>query len=140
MSFGITVSFHLDPKAQLVLADRIQIQQVLVNLIRNAMEIMIETANDRRLELTTVAIPGDLVEVSVSDTGAGLAPEVAQNLFQPFVTTKRQGMGLGLSICRTIVEAHGGKIRVESRPGGGTIFLFTLRRAASESEEAGLGK
>ncbi len=129
---GIAVSFRLDPKAQLVLADRIQIQQVLVNLIRNAMEIMIETANDRRLEIATVAIPGDLVEVSVSDTGAGLAPEVMQNLFQPFVTTKRQGMGLGLSICRTIVEAHGGRIWVESRPGGGTIFRFTLRAAGTE--------
>ncbi len=129
---GIAVSFQLDPKAQLVLAARIQIQQVLVNLIRNAMEIMIETANDRRLEIATAAIPGDLVEVSVADSGAGLAPEVAQHLFQPFVTTKRQGMGLGLSICRTIVEAHGGKIRVESRPGGGTIFRFTLRGAAIE--------
>jgi two-component system sensor kinase FixL len=129
---GITVSFHLDPKAQLVLADRIQIQQVLVNLIRNAMEIMVETANERRLEIATVALPGDVVEVSVADTGAGLAPEVARNLFQPFVTTKRQGMGLGLSICRTIVEAHGGKIRVDSRPGGGTIFRFTLRAAAFE--------
>jgi two-component system sensor kinase FixL len=129
---GIAVSFRLDPKAQLVLADRIQIQQVLVNLIRNAMEIMLETANERRLEVTTVAIPGDLVEVSVADTGAGLAPEVAQNLFQPFVTTKQQGMGLGLSICRTIVEAHGGSILAESRPGGGTIFRFTLRAAAIE--------
>lgn len=131
---GIAVSFRLDPEAALVLADRIQIQQVLVNLIRNAMEIMMETANERRLEIATVALAEDLVEVSVADSGAGLAPEVAQHLFQPFVTTKRQGMGLGLSICRTIVEAHGGKIWVESRPGGGTVFRFTLR--AAEVEEA----
>ena len=67
--------------------------------------------------------------MSVADTGAGLAPEVAQHLFQPFVTTKRKGMGLGLSICRTIVEAHGGKIWVEAPPSGGTIFRFTLRTA-----------
>ncbi|MBI2741657.1 MAG: PAS domain S-box protein [Rhodospirillales bacterium] len=129
---GITVSFRLDPKADFVLADRIQIQQVLVNLIRNAMEIMTETANDRRLDIATAAGPVELVEVSVADTGSGLAPEVAKHLFQPFVTTKRQGMGLGLSICRTIVEAHGGKIWVEHRSGGGTIFRFTLRAAAME--------
>ena len=128
---GITVSFRLDPKADLVLADRIQIQQVLVNLIRNAIEVMTETANDRRLEIASAAGAGELVEVSVADTGAGLAPEVARHLFQPFVTTKRKGMGLGLSICRTIVEAHGGKIWVEDRPGGGTVFRFTLRAAES---------
>ena len=82
---------------------------------------------ERRLEIATVAVSDELAEVSVTDTGPGLAPEVSQHLFQPFVTTKRKGMGLGLSICRTIVEAHGGKIWVESRPGGGTIFRFTLR-------------
>ena len=133
----ITVSFRLDPKADFVLTDRIQIQQVLVNLIRNAMEVMIETANDRRLEIVTLATSDELVEVSVADTGAGLAPEVAQHLFQPFVTTKRKGMGLGLSICRTIIEAHGGKIWVEDRPGGGTIFRFTLRIAEIEEEVHG---
>lgn len=131
---GIAVSFRLDPKADLVLADRIQIQQVLVNLIRNAIEVMTETPNDRRLEIASVAGSRELVEVSVSDTGAGLAPDVARHLFQPFVTTKRKGMGLGLSICRTIVEAHGGKIWVEDRRGGGTVFRFTLRTA--EVEEA----
>ena len=134
---GISVSFQFDPNADLVLADRIQIQQVLVNLIRNAMEVMIETPNDRRLEIATAAGASDLVEVSVADTGSGLAPEVASQLFQPFVTTKRKGMGLGLSICRTIVEAHGGKIWVEDRPGGGTVFRFTLRGAQIEEAEHG---
>jgi two-component system sensor kinase FixL len=129
---GVEVSFRLDPNADLVLADRIQIQQVLVNLIRNAIEIMIESSNDRRLEIATVANSDDMVEVSVADTGAGLTQEVAQHLFQPFVTTKRKGMGLGLSICRTIVEAHGGKIWVEAPPSGGTIFRFTLRTARQE--------
>lgn len=132
---GISVSFRLDPKADLVLADRIQIQQVLVNLIRNAIEVMIETPNERRLEIATAVQSSELIEISVSDTGAGLAPEVARHLFQPFVTTKRKGMGLGLSICRTIVEAHGGRIWVESRPGEGTVFHFTLRVA--EIEDAG---
>jgi two-component system sensor kinase FixL len=136
---GISVFFRLDPRADVVLADRIQIQQVLVNLIRNAMEIMIESPNERRLEIATTANgdTSDLVEVSVSDTGTGLAPEVAAHLFQPFVTTKRKGMGLGLSICRTIVEAHGGKIWVEDRPGGGTIFRFTLRSAEIEEADHG---
>lgn len=131
---GIAVMFRLDPAADLVLADRIQIQQVLVNLMRNAIEVMSEGGAVRRLDIATAAGADDQVEVTVADTGAGLAPEVAKQLFQPFVTTKRKGMGLGLSICRTIVEAHGGKIWVESPPDGGTIFHFTLRAAAHERE------
>ena len=131
---GILVTFRLDPAADLVLADRIQIQQVLVNLMRNAIEVMSEGGTVRRLDIATAAGPEDQVEVTVADTGAGLAPEVARQLFQPFVTTKRKGMGLGLSICRTIVEAHGGKIWVESPPEGGTIFHFTLRAAADDRE------
>jgi two-component system sensor kinase FixL len=124
---GVHVTFALDPEASLVLADRIQVQQVLLNLIRNAIEAM-QDAPRRQLHVTTRALPDEgLVEVGVADTGPGLAPEVAERLFQPFVTTKAHGMGVGLSICRTIVEAHGGKIRAESRPGEGTQFRFTLR-------------
>ncbi len=132
---GIDVRFRLDPEATLVLADRIQVQQVLVNLVRNAIEALAETPPPRRLEIVTAGRDAGMVEVSVADTGSGLAPEVLRNLFQPFVTTKRKGMGLGLSICRTIVEAHGGKISVERREGGGTVFRFTLR-AGVEREEA----
>ena len=124
---GVRVSFRLDPDAPLVLADRIQIQQVLLNLIRNAIEAM-EGLERRELSVATEAKTDDgLVEVSVRDTGTGIAPEVAAQLFQPFVTTKQHGMGVGLSICRTIVEAHGGKITVESEPGRGTTFRFGLR-------------
>jgi two-component system sensor kinase FixL len=132
---GIEVSFRFDPTVDLVLADRIQIQQILVNLIRNAIEVMAESPNNlRRLEIATVSGIDDLVEISVADTGTGIAPEIAAQLFQPFVTTKRKGMGLGLSICRTIVEAHGGKIWVEAAPGSGTIFRFTLHTAAEEGD------
>ena len=102
--------------------------------MRNAIDVMSEGGEIRRLDIATVAGPDDQVEVTVADTGSGLAPEVARQLFQPFVTTKRKGMGLGLSICRTIVEAHGGKIWVESPADGGTIFHFTLRAAADDRE------
>lgn len=129
---GVAVSFRLYPDATLVFADRIQIQQVLVNLIRNAIEVMVDSAGPRELEISTAADDDGTIEVAVADTGAGLAPEVAAHLFQPFVTTKRKGMGLGLSICRTIVEAHGGRIWVDARPGRGTVFRFTLRPGKDE--------
>ena len=113
--------------ARLVLADRIQVQQVLLNLIRNAIEAM-QDAPRQGLVATTRAVPeGGFVEISVSDTGTGIAPEISSQLFQPFVTTKTHGMGVGLSICRTIVESHGGKISVESETDRGTTFRLTLR-------------
>ena len=136
---GIAVSFRLDSRVGNVLADRIQIQQVLVNLIRNAIEVLANHPAPRKLEIKSAALASDMVEISVSDTGPGLAPTVVEHLFQPFVTTKEKGMGLGLSICRTIVEAHGGKIWVDSPPQGGTAFHFTLR-AASEHEETSFGQ
>jgi len=122
---GISVEFQFDPAVDRVLADRVQIQQVLLNLIRNAMDAM-ETSQVQNLKITIAPIDNGYVRISVSDSGSGLAPEAAKQLFQPFVTTKRHGMGVGLSISRTIVEAHGGQIWVEPNPGGGTIFHFTL--------------
>ena len=128
---GVRVVFDFDPSAPFVLADRIQIQQVLLNLIRNAIEAMQETSR-RELRVATRSVDEGYVELSVTDTGPGLAPEVAAQLFQPFVTTKKHGMGVGLSICRTIVEAHGGKIWAESKQGEGTAFRFTLRTVGRE--------
>jgi len=93
---------------------------------------MAETDGRRELEIASVANSDSTVRIDVADTGPGLAPEVTAHLFQPFVTTKPKGMGLGLSICRTIVEAHGGRIWVNARPHGGTIFHFTLRSATDQ--------
>jgi len=133
----VRVTYELDPTAELVLTDRIQIEQVLLNLLRNAVEAM-QGAPRRELRVVTAARHDGMAQVSVIDTGPGLAPEVSAQLFQPFVTTKKQGMGVGLSICRTIVESHGGHIWAESVPGGGTAFRFTLR--AVDKEEVARGQ
>lgn len=101
---------------------------MLLNLIRNAIEAMQGHAR-RELSIASHRLDDGMVEITVADTGTGIAPEIASRLFQPFVTSKKTGMGVGLSISRTIVESHGGRIRAEARPGGGTIFHMTLRLA-----------
>ena len=122
---GIRVQFQFDPTVDQVLADRVQVQQVLLNLIRNAMDAM-ESATVRELTIAVVPDGDNQIRVSVSDSGSGIAPEITEQLFQPFITTKRQGMGVGLSISRSIIEAHGGRIWAKANPGGGTTFHFTL--------------
>jgi len=122
---GIDVQLELDPSADSVLVDRIQIQQVLVNLIRNAIDAMMET-EVRCLAIRTAAHDHNLVEVIIEDTGSGIGEAIAAQLFQPFITSKQNGMGIGLSICRTIIEAHGGRIWFEPRTTGGTAFHFTV--------------
>lgn len=129
---GILLRFNLDPDCDLVLVDRVQIQQVLVNLFRNALEAMANT-DRRELVVTNARATEDMIEVEVSDTGHGFSDDVQTKLFQTFFTTKETGMGVGLSISRTIVEAHGGRMSVESNPSGGATFHFTLP-AASSSE------
>ncbi len=121
----IGVELRVDPRANVALVDKIQIQQVLLNLIRNAVDA---TAGGMRLALVLATAPSadGMIEVSVADTGPGLGPTVREKLFQPFVTTKRDGMGVGLSICQSIVQAHGGRIWAEDHPGGGTVFRFTV--------------
>ena len=128
---GVRVRFQLDPTIDLVLADKVQIQQVLLNLIRNAIEAM-EQAPKRELTISTARAEDDMVADRVADTGHGISEEARSQLFQAFFTTKRHGMGVGLSICRTIVEAHGGQIRADADPGGGTTFTFTLRTVSEE--------
>jgi two-component system sensor kinase FixL len=129
---GIVTHFSFAPDATPVLIDRVQIQQVLINLMRNAFEAM-EGAEIRRLDIATARIDPRTVQVTVSDTGCGIAPQVREHLFEAFNTSKDSGMGLGLSICRTIVEAHGGHIRAVARPEGGTAFEFTLTGPAPET-------
>jgi len=123
----VEVSFDLAEPAREVMVDRVQVQQVLLNLIRNANEAMQDCSHRKLICKISGVTDKGMVQISVSDTGSGLAPHVEQKLFQAFISTKGTGMGIGLSICRTIVEAHGGRIWVESTPNQGTTFCFTLR-------------
>jgi two-component system sensor kinase FixL len=132
---GVRVTFALDAKADRVFVDKVQIHQVLLNLIRNALEAMQDSV-ERDLVLATRRRDGTMIELSVADTGPGIAPDIAAQVFQPFITTKAQGMGLGLSISRTIVAAHGGRLWVEGNPGGGTVFRLTLKAVAEEPGDA----
>lgn len=133
----VEVRLDLQPRGQRVLADRTQVQQVLVNLMHNAIEAM-EESERRSLTVTARPVEGEMVEIAVADTGPGIPPEIAADLFKPFNTTKRSGMGVGLSVCRTIVEAHGGRIQAEPNPGGGTVFRFTLPAVSAEGEASQL--
>lgn len=131
---GVRVRQDVASGVDLVLVDRVQIQQVLVNLFRNALEAM--EATERRELLVALNPAADtMVEIAVADTGHGIKPEILPRLFEPFVTSKDNGMGVGLSICRTIIEAHGGKMWVEPNPGGGTVFRFTLMAAKEERDD-----
>ena len=132
---GITHRHELDPAAQWVMADRIQVQQVLINLIRNAIEAMAQS--EVREVVISSRRAGRMVEISVADTGPGIAPEHKDSLFSQFMTTKSGGMGIGLPISRTIVELHGGTIWAENRPGDGAVFRFTLPRARPRRSRQG---
>lgn len=135
----VTTRLKLDPKADAVYADRVQIQQVLVNLIRNAVDAMAE-APRRELTIASQRLANGSVQVNVTDTGSGISDDFRERLFQPFMTTKAEGMGVGLSISRSIIEAHGGRIWADANPAGGTVFHFTLpprRDDDDHNEESG---
>jgi len=132
---GIDVDLEFVPQAESVLVAGVQVQQVMVNLIRNAVEAM-ETSPTRKLSIRTQRLSKDFVTVSVTDSGQGFAPENMDRLFEPFFSTKGEGMGLGLSICRTIVESLGGSIWSEQTVDG-MRFSFTLLSADTEDSDDG---
>jgi C4-dicarboxylate-specific signal transduction histidine kinase len=135
---GVQVRLELDRTAPAVLVDRVQIQQALLNLMHNAIEAMGASDGERTLVVTLRGEEDGRVAIAVADTGPGLPDEVQAELFAPFVTTKPDGVGIGLSVSRTIVEAHGGRIWAEPNPGGGMVFRLTLPAAAATAmEDAG---
>jgi two-component system sensor kinase FixL len=131
---GVTVDSKPAGDLPLVRADPVQIEQVLLNLVLNAMEAMAGTSGERKLTMRTGINENGAAEVAVSDTGPGILTERLPRLFDPFFSTKKEGMGLGLSIARSLVRAHGGKIWAENNPGGGATVRFTL---STDSEEPG---
>jgi two-component system sensor kinase FixL len=133
---GIAARRALEPGLPPVLIDKIQIHQVITNLIRNSVDALASVAR-REIVVSTRRAGKDSVEIAVADTGPGLASEVADRLFQPFVTTKPGGLGIGLSICRSIVKAHGGRLWASDNPGGGTVFRVSLPIAEASGERDG---
>jgi two-component system sensor kinase FixL len=130
---GVEVQVNLDSEADSVMIDRIHVQQVILNLVRNAIEAM-AISQTRRLQITSKRTSDGFVEVRIEDSGPGLPDEIANSLFQPFLSTKSEGMGIGLSICHTIIGAQGGRIWADTSQLGGTAFHFTLVSAADNPD------
>jgi two-component system sensor histidine kinase HydH len=123
---GVRLTVSALPGPVTLEADAGQIQQVLLNLLLNALDVT-PPGGEITLEAETAAGAGGPAQtVRVTDTGPGLPPELGARIFEPFVSTKETGLGLGLSVCRRIVEAHGGTITAEDRPEGGAVFIVTL--------------
>ncbi len=123
---GVKIRSQLSQADPELHADRLMLQEVLLNLVRNGMDAMAATPPENRQILITSESNGASVIVCVADRGCGLTPEVQEKLFEPFFTTKPEGMGMGLNICRSIVELHRGRLWAEPNPGGGTVFSFSL--------------
>jgi PAS domain S-box-containing protein len=123
---AVAIRVEIPPDLPPVFADRIMIEQVVLNLVKNGIEAMQQTSADERVLTLTARLDGSVVEVAVADRGCGIADEQVERLFTPFFTTKAEGMGMGLNICRSIVEYHDGRLWVQPNPGGGSVFRFTL--------------
>jgi two-component system sensor kinase FixL len=134
MQCEVDIEVRIDEGLPAVLADRVQIEQVLVNLLRNAMDAMDAGKTERRSIVVVARRKSSrAVEISVADSGPGVAAEVTDTIFEPFVTTKPNGMGMGLSISRSIVESHGGVLRMACSVRSGATFMFDLPTAAAEA-------
>jgi len=131
---GLRVTLRL-ARVDAVIVDRVQVQQVALNLIRNAIEAMADSPV-KELTISVSALADDMAQVAIADTGPGLAPDMVDRLFQPFVSSKPTGLGVGLSICRTIIDAHGGTLAATGNDRGGATFTFTLPFATSEPAHA----
>ena len=125
---GLTLTVQVDPAEPQAEIDKIQVQQVLFNLMRNGIEAM-QDQPSRELMVATKSAQAGMVEISVADSGPGIPDDIRSRLFQPFVTTKPTGMGVGLSVCQGIVQLHGGRLWADDNAGGGTVFRFTVRGA-----------
>ena len=134
MTRGVTATGIAEPELPLVMADRVQIQQVLLNLILNACESMSEKEASERLLTLSASDDGGYVRFSVRDSGTGIPDRLLEHLFEPFVTTKPEGLGLGLSIARTVVETHRGRIWAENGNGSGASISFVLPTAPVSSD------
>jgi two-component system sensor kinase FixL len=128
---GVRITTRIHPMASMVKIDKAQIHQVLFQILSNAIEAM-ENRSQRELALRTRPADGGMLEISIADRGPGLPDEVRRKLFQPFVTTKPTGLGVGLWVCQAIVQAHGGRIWAEDNQGGGSVFKFTVQAGTSE--------
>jgi C4-dicarboxylate-specific signal transduction histidine kinase len=123
---SITLTIATDPNLPPIRGDRIQLQQVLVNLMVNAGHAMAEQSRPRVVTVRAGVAEGGSLAITVKDTGPGISPGDLARLFEPFFTTKQGGMGMGLAICRTTVESHGGQMTADSSPGSGATFRLTL--------------
>jgi two-component system sensor kinase FixL len=130
--YGIQVNMDLPPEPVMVSMDRVHIQVLVTNLIRNAIDELSVSDGEKTMWIRLRVLEGNLAELSVEDTGAGIAPEIYENIFDPFHTTKPQGLGVGLAVSRRIAQAHGGRLSAENRPEGGAVFRFVVPMSMSE--------
>jgi signal transduction histidine kinase len=131
----VRIHSRLEPDLPGIVGDRVQLQQVILNLVVNGLESMSGIAPGlRHLTIRTVQSDTDRVEVSVQDTGPGISAEILDRIYEPFFSTKSDGLGMGLSICRSIAEAHGGRLEASNNPAGGATFVFALPAAGTPSD------